>query len=361
MTDNLDPQLEQVGRTLRDTLVAYAPVAPSAAGLSAGAQSRARRIRHRRRLATACAVFGTVVAVSAVALLTPLLRGDDGQLATRPSPATPTSSGPSPTDGPSATFPAATPLALIGTWLLQGTDETAGVAWVIGPGYSVVFNRPCRQLNVDWRANTEGLFVADTNSGFGTPGAQDCRPGSDDRPDWLRKAASYAVEGDSRVLRDVDGEVVARLLPSGPITAPPGVPEDLVEPPVVTDEERRLYSSPALPLPPGLVPASPAALVGRWVPADGSTAAGGRAAYIQLDRDGDYTGSDGCNGSGGRWEAGPDGASLATDGPTTAAGCDNIDVRAWFAEAARAGFDGDVLVLFDERGNETGRVRKEAG
>jgi hypothetical protein len=49
---------------------------------------------------------------------------------------------------------------------------------------------------------------------------------------------------------------------------------------------------------------------------------------------------------------------LTVAGPTTAMGCDGAQVGSWIASAARAGFDGDVLVLVDADGHETGRLRR---
>lgn len=85
MNDDLEPELQQVGRALRDTLIAYAPVAPGTAGLLAGAHARTRRSRRRRRLVRARTAVGAIAVISAVALLSPVLLSDDQLLTPTPS------------------------------------------------------------------------------------------------------------------------------------------------------------------------------------------------------------------------------------------------------------------------------------
>lgn len=94
-------------------------------------------------------------------------------------------------------------------------------------------------------------------------------------------------------------------------------------------------------------------LVGTWLPADG--AAGGHA-YVALEADGTWTGSDGCNGTGGTWHGGPGGEFAATSGPSTRIGCENVPILSWLDDATRAELDVGVLVLRDATGAETGRL-----
>ena len=59
----------------------------------------------------------------------------------------------------------------------------------------------------------------------------------------------------------------------------------------------------------------------------------------------------------GRWVSGPLGMLLATRGPMTLMGCEGMaGVPGWLASTARAGFDGETLVLFDVDGRELGRL-----
>jgi heat shock protein HslJ len=105
--------------------------------------------------------------------------------------------------------------------------------------------------------------------------------------------------------------------------------------------------------PDGTRPATGADLVGSWLPADRQ--AGGRA-FVVLGPHGEWTGSDGCNGTKGTWRNGPDGEFAATSGPSTRIGCENVPIAAWLAGATHAELDGDTLVLRDASGAETGRL-----
>jgi hypothetical protein len=105
--------------------------------------------------------------------------------------------------------------------------------------------------------------------------------------------------------------------------------------------------------PDGSRPDTGAGLVGTWLPADGQ--AGGRA-FVTLETDGTWTGSDGCNGTKGTWRSGPDGEFAATSGPSTKIGCENVPIASWLADATSAELDGGTLVLRDASGAETARL-----
>jgi hypothetical protein len=169
----------------------------------------------------------------------------------------------------------------------------------------------------------------------------------------LHRAVGFRLDGANPILLDGQGRQVARLLPGARPTAGPGLAPSEVEPPVVTDEVRRAFV-PAVEVAAPLVPATRDALTGRWVPV------GGRApeAYVELRPNGEWTGSDGCNGTGGRWVAGPAGALLATTGASTLIGCDNVPVGGWLGATRRAGLHAEVLVLLDASGAELGRLRR---
>jgi hypothetical protein len=127
-------------------------------------------------------------------------------------------------------------------------------------------------------------------------------------------------------------------------------------------------STPAAPLQAGLRPADAASLLGRWVPdesagppprvREGHAPLRPRRAFVELSPGGRWAGSDGCNGVGGRWIAGADGALFATAGPQTLIGCLDLRVDHWLTGSRQAGFDGDVLVLLDAAGHELGRLRR---
>ncbi|WP_146758666.1 hypothetical protein [Micromonospora saelicesensis] len=66
---------------------------------------------------------------------------------------------------------------------------------------------------------------------------------------------------------------------------------------------------------------------------------------------------DGCNDQAGRWVTAAGGSLLATARPTTLAFCaDSVPIDQWLTTARRAGLDGNVLVLLNAHGDETGRL-----
>jgi heat shock protein HslJ len=196
-----------------------------------------------------------------------------------------------------------------------------------------------------WNADHDGAFLADGGAWSG-----ECR----DRPwaDWLDAAAKHRPDGDGHVLLDSDGVVVARLVPGEQPTLPPTIAQSEAAPPEITDDTRAALA-PATALPSPLAPADAGALLGWWIPTD---APPGSTAHVTFTEDDRWSGSDGCNGEGGRWRAGDEGVLLvAAGGDRTEIGCENIPVDSRMARAARAGLDGDVLVLVDRRGGELGR------
>jgi heat shock protein HslJ len=279
-------------------------------------------------------------------LITMLAAGCAGQ-DPAPGPAGPAPSGGSP--GSAGTE--VDPIALIGLWSVTGAagEKEGAVLRIASEGLSLW--RDCGTLMGAWRADTGGLFVADLHSSTGCPASNPLTPA------WLSGATAYQVAGKDRVLLDGRGEPVARLLPGGKPQPNPNVAPQEAQPPVVTDEARRALARPAE-LPTGLVAPDPGALVGRWVPEDGR-GSGPEPAHLEFRADGGWAGSDGCNGLGGRWVAGVDGALLATNGPSTLIGCDNSPVGQWLADARRVGLDGEKLVLVNAAGKELGRLRPD--
>jgi hypothetical protein len=253
---------------------------------------------------------------------------------------------------PEAGLVADGPVALIGSWrVTEARGEEPGAVLRVAAGELALWRR-CGKTSGSWRANVEGLFVGDLD---GTPAACDIDAPSF-VPAWLRQAARFRIEADARLLLDRRGGVVARLLPGWrPTAGAEGAGPD-AEPPVVDDKIRAEFR-PAAPLPAGLVAAAPGQLVGRWVPADGRGSKSLRPALAELTAEGEWHGSDGCNGLGGRWAAGAGGTMLAVTGPSTLIGCDNVNIGGWLSDVARAGFDGDLLVLVDRSGTELGRLK----
>jgi hypothetical protein len=256
----------------------------------------------------------------------------------------PTSSSPGSSVAPSD------PLGLIGSWTVTEADEEQGVVLRLAADGLRLFGA-CGSVNGDWRASTDGLFVGHT---FG--GGCSRHPDMYGTPAWLRQASGFRQDGDAQVLLDENGETVARLVPGARPTPGPNLAPQEAAPPVV-DKAARQSFAPASPLPANLRPAAERDLLGRWVPADGRPRP--EAPFAEFAGDHGWRGSDGCNGLYGRWASGPAGTLLATAGPQTLIGCDNAPVASWLAKTYRAGFDGDVLVLFDQVGNELGRLRRD--
>ncbi|MEV0328335.1 META domain-containing protein [Micromonospora echinospora] len=255
-------------------------------------------------------------------------------------------------DGPEAARPLA-PEELIGSWTLVDVDEPGAgtILHLAHPDLHVLGSR-CGTLSGSWRADSDGVFLAEVNSASAVEGVPGCERASQDTPDWLRRVTAYRFDDGGRpVLLDDLAQPVARLVPGASPTPGPEMAASVLEPPVVTDEVRRALA-PAVALPATLTPADQHRLVGRWAPVSGH-----RNAYLRFTADGDWAGSDGCNDAGGRWISGAGGTLLATTGATTLVGCDaSVPVGSWLWVARRAGFDGEVLVLLDAEGKETGRL-----
>jgi heat shock protein HslJ len=241
------------------------------------------------------------------------------------------------------------PIALIGLWTVEGTDEQAGTVLRIAPEKQLSLWRSCGMLSGSWAAQG-ALFLATLDGGSG-----DCLPAgsADATPAWLKRATGYRSTGGDQMLVDDAGNTVARLLPGGRPKVTGGVAASEAEPPAITDEDRAKLETTAAPLPAGTTAAQRSSLLGRWVPASG-----GAAAFVAFNGDGTWTGSDGCNGNGGRWTVGADGVFLATAGPSTLMACDGAPVPTWLSTATLAGASADQLVLLDTTGTEVGRLRK---
>ncbi|MCU7728100.1 hypothetical protein ODJ79_30660 [Actinoplanes sp. KI2] len=271
---------------------------------------------------------------------------------------------PSPTSSPTAPPAAeqrADPTGLIGLWKPTGADEEPEVVMRISAESFQLFRR-CTIAEGMWDANEAGLFVGAPYGDDLAPDRRGCpseappRTVDDLPPEWLARVTAFRAEGSDRLLLDGRGRVVIRLQPrTGPVDRP-GLPPEQTGVPTVTAKVRRAFA-PARPLPASLTPATPAALLGQWRPV--TAPAPQPDAYVEFRNGTRWTGSDGCNGEGGRWAVGPAGSFVATNGPSTAVGCNNVPVGGWLDSARRVGLDGTVLVLLDSAGNECGRLRRE--
>lgn len=255
-----------------------------------------------------------------------------------------------PGDGPASrtvdTAPARDALDLVGRWHVEGDGVAPGTALVLGESAAAFL--PCGVLDADWDADAEqGLFLAASSSGDGScfpPGGRVAVP-------WLEGARAFDVDGEDVVLHGAGGQELARLRPGARPTPGPNRTSDHAEEPELTARLRERLARP-VPLDGDAEPATPEALQRRWRP----VGVANEEAHLRFAADGSYTGSDGCNGQGGRYVLGSAGRFLATSGPQTLIGCDGAPVGAWASAAAHAGLvDGD-LVLHAPDGSLLGRL-----
>ncbi|WP_148076655.1 META domain-containing protein [Cellulomonas sp. PhB150] len=241
----------------------------------------------------------------------------------------------------------ASPAALVGLWRVSDAEGEDDDTWLRLDVRDLTVLRPCGGIFGEWGA-TDTRFIAAT---YGWSSACSGR-----RPEvaWLDDAARFELTADGAQLLDAAGAVVASLTVDGDpghyddmsgklVTAPTPAPSDLAR-----------FDEPA-PLAAELSPATPESIVGAWVP-EGlvvETEPG-----VTFEATGRYSASDGCNGGHGAWALEQHGRFLATTSPTTAAACDGAPVPYALADAFRAGFDGETLVLLDQGGAELARFTR---
>ncbi|MFF2388563.1 hypothetical protein [Agromyces sp. NPDC058104] len=250
---------------------------------------------------------------------------------------------------PTPTAAASDPMKLIGMWRVSDAAGEEVDTWLRLDAPEFALWRDCGMISGGWLAG-ERIFLAQTLGASG-----DCASGSFPEVAWLDEAASYRATDDGWQLLDADGEPVASLAIDGAPDSIDTVAEFYAEPPVIDDRVRAYFADPA-PLPVGLTAVEADDLLGRWVPAGGSFASD---PHVDFLASGTWTGSDGCNGQGGRWAVEGDGELLVTSGPSTLIGCDGAPAPGWVAGAASAAFDDTELVLIDRDGAELGRLVRD--
>ena len=238
---------------------------------------------------------------------------------------------------------------LIGLWSVRASGEPRSTVLRVAPDEVAVW-RSCGPIGGSWRALTDGTFVASMYGGSepcfrGTPHVLSTIP-------WLTHARGFVFDG-AHTWRLVagDGATLATLTPGPTPTAPMNVAQSEADPPTMTAKERQQLDRVPAPLPAGTTPVTAADLVGTWRPT------GSAKGSVTFHRSGTYTGSDGCNGVGGRWAVSSGGAEALTTGASTLVYCGGVQVANWFAAAARVAVNGDSLVLYDAKGAVMHRVR----
>jgi heat shock protein HslJ len=242
---------------------------------------------------------------------------------------------------------ASNPLDLVGRWFVDVTGQSPGTAAVIfGEGMTVFL--PCGVLDGEWKAEgRQSLFVASLSGGD-----QGCFDSTGMKPvPWVTEAVAFRSSGDNRLLLDSAGATVALLRPGATPTVGSNRASSYAAAPTITDAMRAAAREPA-PLPAEAKAPSAQELQRRWVPLDSSN----RKAHVTFDAGGQWGGSDGCNGSGGRFVLGADGRLLATSGLSTLVGCNNSPLPGWVGQASRVGLVQGDLVLYDAAGKALGRA-----
>lgn len=250
----------------------------------------------------------------------------------------------SPVEGESAA------LGLVNLWRVSGAEGEGDATWLRLDSQEFQLWGDCGVFFGSWSA-TNTLFLADV-----VDATDGCA--SNERPavEWLESVTGFGSGVNGYDLLAADGNVVASLSVDGAPQPIPAVEDALTHRPEVTDEVRRLFSASAT-LPDAVSPVATDALPGRWVP---TTPIESSDPFALFEAGGVWSGSDGCNGNGGRWAVSDSGEFLATVGPSTLMYCEGAAIPFWLAHARSAGTIAEgALVFFDTEGAELGRLIAE--
>jgi len=236
------------------------------------------------------------------------------------------------------------PIELIGVWRVTNAAHEGDSTWLRLADDLMLWN-DCGVAGGSWTARNDA-FLAEINSGH----SGDCAFGSEFPADWLTGATGYGYIDGQLALLDAEGERLATLTIDGNPPTSENYLDEFTEQPDI-DEVREYIVSEVEPLPADALPVQ--SLVGKWIPTD---ATGNTDPFLEFLPNGSYSGSDGCNGVGGRWVAGSNGALLATSGASTMMGCDGSSVPHSISMATTVGMVGDELTLYDADGAVLGAL-----
>jgi hypothetical protein len=264
----------------------------------------------------------------------------------------PLSFPPSPSAGPTATPTPGDPTLLVGLWKLTNASPSQP-GEVVRLGDDLTLWSRCGLTIGAWKAGHDGTFVGATHGG-----AQACSANysTSSAPAWLTSARSFVIHGTERWLLNASGRVTAKLLPGGKPVVPPTVWPPLAKPPTLTPALKSALKAPTAPSSGGSIPTR-AQLLGRWVPYPVRFPAK-TSPFASFAESGSWTGSDGCNGNGGRWTLGAKGTLFVLSGPSTLIGCNGAPVGDLVTKARTGRLQGRVLALFDVAGHGIGKLTR---
>lgn len=235
--------------------------------------------------------------------------------------------------------PTPDPAELVGSWFIAADGEEPHAILTLGDGLFLL--RKCGTLDGNWRANKHAMFVGEFYGGSGGCFKAQQSP----FPQWMVKVTGFRRDGNNELLVTSRGTTVATLTPGAQASPDPDIAE-----------MHGGFAEPQ-PLPAGVDPVTADDVIGRWLPMPQDRPEGSRdKAFVEFDDGGGYTGSDGCNGVGGRYIVGPAGLILATSGPRHLVGCDNSPLPDWPAESGRLGLRDGHLVFVDPAGKVLGEA-----
>lgn len=276
----------------------------------------------------------------------------------------PKAASPSPSIGPTDSTslgPGGTPDALIGMWrVTEAADEPADTVLRLssGDGDALILFRSCGDFLGDWTASVSGAFVGDV-TGFSQACMKPTVNSDNITPRWIADSRAFRVRGTERDLLSANGTLMARLVPAKqPLHPTPDLLKDLRQPPTIDPITMHKLRTVPQPLPTNATPATATTILGKWVPYPKRQYRDGKTPYLDFNKDGSWSGSDGCNGSGGPWALASGGEVVTTSGPSTLIGCDGAPTGAWLMQAGRAAISGDLLTLYAPGGQVVARLTR---
>jgi hypothetical protein len=227
----------------------------------------------------------------------------------------------------------------------------------VGDGGGLILFRHCGDFSGDWQTSVGGAFLGSLD-GF----SQACLNTVNEHeitPPWLANSRAFRVRGAERDLVAADGTVTARLLPAKQASnASPDLIQYLRQPPTLSPSAIQKLRQVPPALPAGAISAQTATLLGTWVPYPIRQYRNDKKPSVTFRRDGNWSSSDGCNGTYGAWTLDRDGVLVTTAGPSTAIGCDGAPTGSWVIDAPRLAVSGNVLTLYDISGRMVARLTR---